>query len=176
LRVSPVFVILSQQAKNLRDSSAIRPQNDINVYMIKINKIKINKKSFFILIAAIVAVGCFGVGYLYIHQRNLEKALSDFNNLKWEVPSVLLDVDNLSLQDLAPSDLEQNNWQPQITVNTNILPESDFIIATPEISLKTPNVEWKPNEAICQQFQSYSSCEQAPLNVRDVCQRCPKKK
>jgi len=142
----------------------------------KINKIKINKKSFLILIAAIVAVVCLGMGYIYIHQRNLEKALSDFNNFKWDVPPTLLGVDNLSLRDLAPSDLEQNDWQPQITVNINILPESDFVVATPEISLKTPDVKWTPNEAICQQFQSYPSCEQAPLNIRDVCQRCPKKK
>lgn len=144
--------------------------------MLKINKIKFNKKTLLILVTAIIVAGCVVAGYFYIHQRNIEKALSDFNNFKWEVPVALLNADNLSLENLAPNDLKQNNWQPQITVDTNIVPESDFVVMAPEISLKVPEVKWSPNEAVCQQFQSYSSCDQAPMSTRDVCQRCPKKK
>jgi len=144
--------------------------------MLKINKIKINKKTILILMVAILLAGCIVAGYLYIHRLIIEKALSDFNNFKWEVPVALLNADNLSLDNLAPSDIRQNNWQPQIIVNTNILPESDFVVTAPEISLKTPDVKWAPNEAVCGQFQNYSSCDQAPMSTRDVCQRCPKKK
>jgi len=141
-----------------------------------INKIKFNKKTLLILTAAIIAAGCAAAGYFYIHQRNIEKALSDFNNFKFEVPVALLNADNLSLENLAPSDLKQNNWQPQITVDTNIVPESDFVVIAPEISLKAPEVKWAPNEAACRQFQNYSSCDQAPTATRDICLRCPKKK
>jgi len=142
----------------------------------KIKKIKFNKKTLLISVAVMVAAACIVAGYFYIHQRNIEKVLSDFNNFKWEVPVALLNADNLSLENLAPSDLRQNDWQPQITVNTNILPESDFVVIAPEISLKAPEVKWLPNEAVCQQFQNYPSCDQAPTATRDVCLRCPKKK
>ena len=143
---------------------------------IKINEIKFNKKTLLILATTIVVVGCAVAGYFYIHQRNIEKALSNFNNFKWEVPIALLNANDLSLENLAPNDLRQNNWQPQITIDTNIVPESDFVVIAPEVSLKAPDVKWSPNEAICGQFQNYSSCEQVTLPMRDACQRCPKKK
>ncbi|MEK7172794.1 MAG: hypothetical protein AAB740_02360 [Patescibacteria group bacterium] len=141
-----------------------------------IEKIKFNKKTLLVLAVALVAAACLMAGYFYIYQRNIEKALNNFNNFKFEVPLALLNVDNLSLENLAPNNLQQNNWQPQITVNTSIVPESDFVVTVPAISLKTLDVKWSPNEAICRQFQSYPSCEQAPSTMRDVCLRCPKKK
>ncbi|MCX6789411.1 MAG: hypothetical protein NTZ42_02270 [Candidatus Gribaldobacteria bacterium] len=142
----------------------------------KIKRIRFNKKTLLISVATIAVVGLAMASYFYINQHNIQKALSDFNNFKFEVPLALLNADNLSLNNLAPSDLQQNDWQPQITVDTNIVPESDFMVTVPEISLKTPDVKWAPNEAICEQFQNYTSCDQAPMSTRDVCLRCPKKK
>lgn len=145
--------------------------------MIKIKKIKINKKTLLILAAAVIVVaGCVMASYWFIHQHNIKKALSNFNDFQWEVPSALLNANNLSLENLAPSDLARNTWQPQITVDANILPESDFLVPTPEVSLKTPDVKWAPNQVICQQFQGYASCDKAPTAMFDVCQGCLKKK